>query len=1312
MSSPTDFIIENSVLIRYTGSGGKVKIPAGVTAVGKQAFLMCGKLTDVELPEGLLHIEDGAFQHCWRLRRVRLPKSLTSIGEQAFFCCFALERIDLPEGLASIGDGAFENCRSLKRIDLPERLTQIGSMAFSGCAGLADSDGCVIVRGVLRAWYGTGPDAVIPEGVTVIGAHSFQSSTRLTRVTLPRTVTSIEACAFFSCGSLERIDLPEGLESIGESAFYHCESLKQIDLPDSLQSIGDKAFEGCESLKQITLPDSLQSIGDKAFEGCESLERIDLPDSVRSIGSCAFRDCRSLSELRLGDGPVSIGRNAFTGCKSLLDRDGFVIVRGVLYAYCGTDSDVRIPEGVTAIEEEAFSSYLVLRRLRLPEGLVSIGSKAFADCAGLGRFELPQSVERIGSGAFRGCSRLADSGGFVILRGVLHSYEGPGGEVTVPDGVTEIGEKAFSENDAEPEWEAAAEDVGLTGVTLPEGVRSIGSSAFASCKNLRNISLPESLTSIGDYAFKGCESLERVRVPDGVTSIGSGVFRECGRLRRVVLPVNLKYIGSEAFAYCLSLPAVRIPNGVKGIGGRAFFGCTMLDDVRLPAGLTEIGQEAFGECKSLTGIALPDGLQSLGRNAFRMCVSLEWVRSPIPLNRFYTWDRSLVLLMRGEKTALLAYDAKVSRKDRKIIRNKEDDFDVKSYRDNVSDFAHAGAWNRYDLELLNNGPVYRFSMQTRLAGALGRLKDPAELSEEARTQYADLLNRNGRQLVGFAEACGETGIIRDLLSLNELTEKMRKSIRARLRKSAVPELAALADKTITPAEPAPAPARTGLERLYAEKLEALSPDDFFRKGKLIGLHLPDVRLRDGTPAPQSLLRFLLAACGMRKEDGYRPDPEADEAAALLAYDSFIGALDQIPDQLPGDEYPGVLPLLCRYGNAKQIRALTSAWRRWHVWARYNRKGRKAQDVLTEALALSDTREAFTWLYRNGRLERYARLRGRTAAEAGDQENINYGFDKTGRRVFDLGTVRIAAELTPDGKLTLRNAETGKPVRVIPKRGIDPEARKQVEDETDDMRASLGWMGGIRTELLLRRFVGGETLSAARWRQTYPADLFLRRLCEPIIWTQGGRNFALSADGLVDSAGQLYALTDEPVGVAHPMEMAAAETEAWGRFLADRGLEQPFPQIREPVRKPPEVRPDRYAGIRIPIDSLRKQEARGIRVGTAGALLRIEGFEVEAERAGSRPEDYKLLLIKSLKPLGWNRRTSAVVAFLDRLTVDGRVRRDDVTVMDLVPEYSRARILELMEEARQANAASLLASLLEYKNKRFPDEDPIGDLSLD
>lgn len=173
-------------------------------------------------------------------------------------------------------------------------------------------------------------------------------------------------------------------------------------IPDSVTSIGDFAFEDCKSLKSISIPDSVTSIGDGAFEGCRSLTIINIPDSV-----------------------TSVGESAFSGCKALVNRNGFVIIRNVLYNYEGKAKSITIPDNVTSIWDCAFSECSSLTNISIPDSVTSIGDNAFSECESLTSISIPDSVTSIGERAFNDCSSLTS--------------------ISVPDSVTSIEAPAFTE---------------------------------------------------------------------------------------------------------------------------------------------------------------------------------------------------------------------------------------------------------------------------------------------------------------------------------------------------------------------------------------------------------------------------------------------------------------------------------------------------------------------------------------------------------------------------------------------------------------------------------------------------------------------------------------------------------------------------------------------------------------------------------------------------------------------------------------------------------------------------------------------------
>ena len=72
----------------------------------------------------------------------------------------------------------------------------------------------------------------------------------------------------------------------------------------------------------------------------------------------------------------------------------------------------------------------------------------------------------------------------------------------------------------------------------------------------------------------------------------------------------------------------------------------------------------------------------------------------------------------------------------------------------------------------------------------------------------------------------------------------------------------------------------------------------------------------------------------------------------------------------------------------------------------------------------------------------------------------------------------------------------------------------------------------------------------------------------------------------------------------------------------------------------------------------------------------------------------------------------MIAYLDRITVWDRVRKDDVSVMDQIGRFTLAQVTEMIQAAQEAQAINVLALLLEYKNAHFADFDPMDEFTLE
>ena len=168
---------------------------------------------------------------------------------------------------------------------------------------------------------------------------------------------------------------------------------------------------------------------------------------------------------------------------------------------------------------------------------------------------------------------------------------------------------------------------GLTSITIPNGVTSIGERAFGWCRGLTSINIPNSVTSIGEDAFCKCSGLTSITIPSGVTKIENGTFQGCSGLTSITLPSALDSIGSigsekidsydkGAFENCTRLTSINIPNGVRFVGKNTFKDCSGLTSITIPNGVTKIEYGTFSGCTGLTSINIPNSVTSIGSNIF------------------------------------------------------------------------------------------------------------------------------------------------------------------------------------------------------------------------------------------------------------------------------------------------------------------------------------------------------------------------------------------------------------------------------------------------------------------------------------------------------------------------------------------------------------------------------------------------------------------------------------------------------------------------------------------------------------------------
>ena len=484
-----------------------VSMPEGITSIGQYAFSGCQNLESVTLPESLTTLGSEAFYGCKNLESVALPESLTTLGDRTFEACELLKTIKIPSGVTAIPDQCFYGCSSLESVTIPEGVTAIGYDAFSGCkfnaltlpstitsigggafvnnynlqsiicsattpptlddyafsshyidikvplssiAAYRQAEGWknftnyyggeVINNGItyrinekeamVAAAEATLTEVNIPSAVEFegnqypvikINDNVFADNTNLTAVTLPDGLVEIGAYAFRECQNLASVTLPESLTTLDHSAFSSCKSLRAVKIPSKVTTIPDQCFNGCSSLESVTIPEGVTTIGDRAFYE-NQLKNLTLPSTITSIGNEAFRNNNNLKSIICSATiPPTLGDNAFSnditpsikvpissiaaykqanGWKNFTNYyGGDVVNNGITYRI--NEKEATITAAEATITEANVPSTVEFEGNQYP--VIKINEKVFSGNTNLTVVTLPDGLVEIGEFAFSGC---------------------------------------------------------------------------------------------------------------------------------------------------------------------------------------------------------------------------------------------------------------------------------------------------------------------------------------------------------------------------------------------------------------------------------------------------------------------------------------------------------------------------------------------------------------------------------------------------------------------------------------------------------------------------------------------------------------------------------------------------------------------------------------------------------------------------------------------------------------------------------------------------------------------------------------------
>ena len=487
-----------------------VVIPEGVTDVGYSAFLMCMSLAKVSLPDTLEHVDTYAFNTFIATEIDKIPANIQWIGESAFQKA-KISKLDLPEGLTHIGNKAFMNS-SVESLTLPESVTEYGDHIFYGSQNLSyvelPANMKEIPMGIF--WDCKSLKRInLPNGLEKIGNASFYGS-GLEKLTIPASVKVIDDWAFAWLTSMETIDIPDTVETIGFNAYIYCKGVKTINIGSGVKTIGKDGFRTWNlELGEAPVMNVKTEATATALRRSGYGQEI-LLNGVPYTGynGVSFTD-GLFSYMPISDTEVQVvGFN---------DQTGETDITMPAEVYCEGDDRTYT---VTSIKERTFFKNQSVFKLTLPDTIEEAGERAFDQMFNVCEVNIPKNLKDVGYQAFGYFGWDAKSIGLQFnldqvleIPGTVESWGDCGfagnmhKAIVVGEGVESIGNYGLAAN-----YKA-------TSVTLPSTLKQINNFAFQGCKSLTSIEIPDGVTFIGDGAFSEVP-LESIQLPEGLTYIG------------------------------------------------------------------------------------------------------------------------------------------------------------------------------------------------------------------------------------------------------------------------------------------------------------------------------------------------------------------------------------------------------------------------------------------------------------------------------------------------------------------------------------------------------------------------------------------------------------------------------------------------------------------------------------------------------------------------------------------------------------------------------------------------------------------------
>ena len=272
----SDFVIENGVLIGYTGVSLSITVHSSeagqtVTSVAATAFdSVRASVTQIVIEEGIQSVERGAFDGMTTLKTLSLPSTISTLHRGMLKDCASLESLTIPFASfvieQNINDIVTDENAALSATAYDDTSEQGYAVGFTYLFGKPSNEDLLSKYTSVNGYY-----KELPSGSTLQIDQSVETWIPNSLKDLTVLGGDILMKNFANFKSLQYVVL-QNVSNVGQQAFSKCVGLKEVTIESGNTTFGGAVFSDCSNMTIYVASQDQKTALDSQIQSLENVE--------------------------------------------------------------------------------------------------------------------------------------------------------------------------------------------------------------------------------------------------------------------------------------------------------------------------------------------------------------------------------------------------------------------------------------------------------------------------------------------------------------------------------------------------------------------------------------------------------------------------------------------------------------------------------------------------------------------------------------------------------------------------------------------------------------------------------------------------------------------------------------------------------------------------------------------------------------------------------------------------------------------------------------------------------------------------------